>query len=116
MPATVLIRNRRLKIASAATESEVLDSEVFATVRALTFHAPAAWDGATPPKLQAQRRSDGAWVDVQSPPGTDITLAAGKAVTITSVAFAALRLLAAAAQTVERTIDVELHESEAWIR
>lgn len=71
---------------------------------AVLIMAPDALTGTL--TVQCGPNADGNFVVLQSPPGTDITLAAGKAIVITDVPYPKIAVISAAAEGAQRTIRV----------
>lgn len=78
---------------ASVQDSTVLTKAQFGRCRSLCIACTAAALTGTN-TLQSNEKEDGSgtWVTVQSPPGTDVTIAALKAVPLTGVPFMALRI------------------------
>ena len=97
----------RLTIANGAAVSDEFSRDVFRSCRSICLVSnDAALTNVV--SLQAYPMDDTATTPrtVQSPPGTDITLAAAKAVVLTALPFARIRLQSAGNEGGTRTWDV----------
>lgn len=92
-----------LVIANTGTNSNVLTSRDYGDAREITLFAPAAFDGTVTVEVNPDDDAASGFVTYQSPPGTDIVLAGGKAITIVATAFKQLRLHASVGQTGAKT-------------
>ncbi len=94
-----------LTIANSADTSDSIKAEVFQRQGCvgLNIQAPATLDGT---QLTVQISLDGGttFADWQSPPGTDITVAQGKAITVAFSGWDELRVKSNSAETPARTI------------
>ena len=91
-----------LTIANAGTTSGAIGG--FADARALMIYAPAALTGTV--TVQVEPTDTGtSWVDYGSG-GSDVTIAAGNAVTIEPISFRQLRLSSSGAEGAERVFTV----------
>lgn len=99
-----------LIIANAATASGLLSADQFGRYESLTIYAPAALTGTVTLQVlgdpDADETDGASWRALQSPPGTDITVPAGKAITISPLNALAIRLLSSGSEGAERTFRV----------
>lgn len=81
-----------LTVASSGTQSNAVDRDeiVRQGCRGVTIQAPGTLPEVA--TIQISLNDGTAYADWQSPPGTDITVAAGKAITIDFVAYDKLRI------------------------
>ncbi len=81
-----------LTVASSGTQSNALDRDelIRQGCRGVTIQAPATL--AEVATIQISLDGGTVYADLQSPPGTDITVAAGKAIVIDFVAYDKLRI------------------------
>ena len=96
----------RLTIANGGTASNVLSRDVFGRCRSLCLVSRDAALTAAVTLQTATAEDTPAYKTVQSPPGTDVALAANKAVVVLAVPFNAIRVLSAGAEGAERNWDV----------
>ena len=89
-----------LTIASGNQNSGEVSEAQLSGVRAIILQAP----GTLPETVTVQVSADGAtnFVDLQSPPGTDVTIGAGKGIVIDVGGFDALRLRAGSGVAADR--------------
>lgn len=96
-----------LTIANGANASNWLTKQDFGRCRSLTIQCTAAaLTGVVSVQTNTAEDQTGTTTTVQSPPGTDITIAALKCVPLTAMAFAALRVNSAAAEGAQRVFEV----------
>lgn len=72
----------------------------------ITIWAPATIDTSATVQINYLHASNTGWTSYQQTPGTDLTIVAGKAITVTAVQAAALRILGGASAGAERTFYV----------
>src|SRR3954468_10139934 len=88
-----------LTIANGATDSNWLTSDDFGRCRSLSIQCTAAaLTGTVTVQTNTLKDQSGTSTTVQSPPGTDVAIAALKAVLLTAIPFAALRLHSSSAE------------------
>ena len=104
---------QNLVIAAGEKYSDELELAVLERVQSLSIQAPAALSGTI--SLQSADEPDGSrWTGVQSPPGTDITVPAGKSVVLTDAPFPRLRLATSvASEAAERVFAVWMELKDA---
>lgn len=96
-----------LNIANGATDSAWLTRDDFGRCRSLSIQClAAALTGTITIQTNSKQDGTGTTTTVQSPPGTDITIAALKAVPLTSVAFLAIRVHSSGAEGGSRDFEV----------
>lgn len=87
------LQRTTLTIANGAAVSSELSGDSLRNARAISIQAPAALTGTV--SLQSaddDLPSGTTFATVQSPPGTDITIAAGKTTVLTALPFPRVRL------------------------
>ena len=95
------LQKQVLTIAAGASASDEIEMTSLGQCNSLSIQAPATLTNAV--TLQSADAEDGTnWTAVQSPPGTDITIAAAKTTPITELPFPRLRLNAAGVEVAER--------------
>lgn len=95
-----------LTIPAAGSNSNELSSIAYHSCVAISIHAPATLTGAITLE-SADEDVDGATFDtVQSPPGTDIAVAAGKSIVLTDKPWPRIRLHSAGVEAAERVFAV----------
>ena len=96
-----------LVIPSAASASPFITSDAWGMCDILTVHAPAALTGTVTLQVLKDETLDeaaaGSWTTLQQPAGTDVAVAANKAVNVVAPAGAALRLLSGGTEVADRT-------------
>lgn len=92
-----------LTIASGQTDSAVLDADTFRKYEALTIMGPAALTGTVTVQVGTTDASSPTFVTLQSPPGTDVAIAAAKAITISPPCFPQFRMHSTGAEGADRT-------------
>ena len=97
-----------LTIANGETDSDQYDESQLTGVRAIALQAP----GTLPETITVQVSLDGGtnFAALQSPPGTDVTIAAGKAIVIDVGGFDAFRLQAGASVGADRVFSANFIE------
>lgn len=94
-------------IANGATRSGFLTKDDFGRCRSLSIQCTsAALTGVCTLQTNSIQDQTGTNTSVQSPPGTDVTIAALKTVVVMGVPFAALSILSAAAEGGIRVFEV----------
>ncbi len=94
-----------LTIANAGTTSEEFsDARGLGSMAALTIMGPAALTGTV--KLEVSDVVGGTFRTLQSPAGTDVSIAAAKAVTIPAFSCATLRLKSSGAEAADRVFPI----------
>lgn len=94
-------------IANGATDSNVLTKADFGRCRSLSIQCvSAALTTVCTLRTNSTEDVTGTWTTVQSPPGTDIAIAALKTVPVLGVPFAALRISGAGAEGGIRIFEV----------
>lgn len=96
-----------LTITSGQQDSTVLSRDDFGKCRSIAFICQeAALTGTVTVEIGNAYPTPSNWATLQSPPGTDVTVAADKVVPITAVPFPALRLHSSVAEGGTRVFDV----------
>ena len=96
-----------LVIANGAQDSNSITRDQFGNCRSLSFICQeAALTGVVTVEVGNAYPDPTNWATLQSPPGTDVAIAADKCVPITAVPFPALRLHSASAEGAARTFEV----------
>ena len=94
-------------IANGQSDSNALDRDAFGRCRSLSIQCvEAALTGVCTVQTNSAADGSGTWTTVQSPPGTDVAIAALKAVVVLGVPFGALRIHSAAAEGAQRVFEV----------
>jgi hypothetical protein len=97
-------------VATDDDASNYLTADDYAQFDAVCLVAPATLTGtitlATIDDPASDETNDANWRTVESPPGTDITIAAGKAVVLTALPFIAFRLESDGTEAGDRTFRV----------
>lgn len=103
---TVLVDLPDLVIANgAAVATTPLPADVFAKYDVIGIVAPATLDG-TVTVAAYDADTGGTPVVVQSPPGTDVSVPANRAIALTALPFPRLTLTSSVNQTAQRTFKV----------
>ena len=101
-----------LTIANGASNSNRIPQHSLNKCKSLSIHAPAALTG-TITVASGDSDDDGATFNVvQSPPGTDVTVAAAKTTVLTEVPFPTMRLQSGGVEAGTRTFVVCLDIGE----
>lgn len=95
-----------LTIANGATTSDRIPLNTMRAVRAMSIQAPAALTGTVTVESGSDDDDAATFTAVQSPPGTDITCAAGKTTVLVEGPFPTLRLKSSLAEVGARTFNV----------
>jgi hypothetical protein len=96
-----------LSILAGASDSNVITRDDFGRSKALSIACLAgALTGVCTVQINSERDGSGTWATLQSPPGTDVAIAAGKAIMILSVPFGALRIHSAGTELAQRDFSV----------
>lgn len=95
-----------LSIPNAGTDSPVLVGDVYRAFGALCIMAPAALTNGITVQVATTDIAAPTFATLQSPPGTDIAIAAGKAVVLTAFPFAQFRIHSAGAEGTQRDFQV----------
>lgn len=93
-------------IPNGGTDSNVVSRDAFGRCRSLEIACTAAaLTGVCTVQSNDQADGSGTWVTVQSPPGTDVAIAALKGVVLTAMPFMALRIHSASAEGAQRVFE-----------
>lgn len=106
------LQKTTLTIPTAGTVSGELESSALRNCRALSFQAPSALTGTVTVQAGDLDSAGGVFTAVQSPPGTDITLAASKTSVMLATPFPRLRLSSSVAEAADRVFVVWLQIGE----
>ncbi len=87
-----------LTIPLAGTQSNVISGRILRTVKSISITAPAALDGTVTVQTPDGIGSSPTFTPLQSPPGTDITIASSKTIVITSIPMHGIRLSSSGAE------------------
>jgi hypothetical protein len=98
-----------LTIANGGTTSDELDLH---GCRAFSIQAPATLTGTIVLQSSDSYDASGNFATVQSPPGTDITIAASKTTVVTAAPFNRVRLFSNAAEGAQRVFQLWLEMGE----
>lgn len=98
-----------LSIPNGGTDSPRLD---LTNIRGMTIIAPAALTGTASVQAGTTQNSSAVFFTVQSPPGTDITLATSKATVLTRVPFPSMVIHSSSAEGAQRDFLVILEVGE----
>lgn len=91
-------------IMTGATDSNVIDADEFGKYNAITIFGPAALVGTATLQVGKDDTTGATFVTLQSPAGTDVAIAAGKAITIAPPCFPQMRVHSTASETVTFTV------------
>lgn len=87
-----------LTIALNGSNSNVISGRVLRTVKSVSITAPAALDGTVTIQTPDGIGSSPTYTALQSPPGTDITIASSKTIVITSLPMHGIRVSSGASE------------------
>lgn len=102
----------QLTIPSGASASNALSADSLRNCRGLSIQAPATYTGTSVVVQSANSNSGSSWTTVQSPPGTDITVAANKTTVLVEPPFPQMRLLSDGAEAADRVFNLCLSIGE----
>lgn len=102
-----------LTIPSGGTDTSTrLDANALRNARCISISAPGALTG-TVTVYAAHEDSDSAtFKAVQSPPGTDVTIAVDKVIVLTELPFLSLKLHSSGAEAADRSFTVVVDKGE----
>jgi hypothetical protein len=99
-----------LVIPSSGDASNFLSADQFGRYESITIYAPGTLTGTISVQVlgnpEADETLDASWQDLESPPGTGVTIAADKAITISPLNAIALRLESSGTEAAQRTFKV----------
>lgn len=95
-----------ISIPNAGTDSPVIDADAFGKFEAITIMAPAALTGTVTVQVGTTDAAAPTFVTLQSPPGTDVAIAAAKAFTISPPCFPQFRMHSSGAEGAQRDFNV----------
>lgn len=95
-----------LSIPNGGTDSPVLDADVFGKFEAITVMAPATLTGTITVQVGVLDIVNPTFDTLQSPPGTDVAIAASKAFTISPPCFPQFRLHSSGAEAAQRDFQI----------
>lgn len=95
-----------MTIANGQTASSRLTRDQINNMRNISIQAPAALTGVVTLQTGDSDSDSATFVTVQSPPGTDVAIAAGKAIPLTEIPFPTLRLNSTLAEAADRVFTV----------
>lgn len=95
-----------LTILNTATDSGVFGVDDYGKYEAITIHAPAALTAVVTVQVATTDVAAPTFNTLQSPSGTDITVAATKSITLTPPCFVQFRLHSAGAEGADRAFTI----------
>lgn len=96
-----------ISIPNGGTDSPVIDADLYGPFESITIMAPATLTGTVTVQVGTTDAASGAtFVTLQSPPGTDVAIAAGKAFSITPPNFPQFRMHSSGAEAAQRDFNV----------
>lgn len=95
-----------LTILNTATASNELTLDQLRPLKSISIKAPATLPDTVTVRSAADDVAGSSFGIVQSPPGTDVTVAAGKVIVLTELPFPRIRLEAAAGVAADRVFEV----------
>jgi hypothetical protein len=95
-----------MTIASGQQDSNRLNRDAINNMRNLSIIGPAALTGVTTLETGISDDDATSWRTVQSPPGTDVAIAALKAIPLTEIPFPTLRIHSTLAEAADRVFTV----------
>lgn len=101
-----------LTILSSATTSDLLTGSSLRNARSLSIQAPATLTGTITVECGNSDSAGATFATVQSPPGTDVTVAAGKSSFLNQAPFQCLRLKSSGAEGGDRVFTVTIRVGE----
>ncbi len=103
---TKVVRLGTLTIPAGQAASPSLAADLYGRFDSISIAAPAVLTNASIKVRAAQDDPPTQWGDVQSPPGTDVVLAAGKTIVLTAFPFPHFRLEGAGTEAADRVFVV----------
>lgn len=106
------LQRAALTIPNGGQDSNELTSDSLRNCQALSIQAPAALTGVVTVQSGSEDADNGLFTSVQSPPGTDVTIAADKTTVLTTAPFPRIRLHSTLPEVATRTFIVWIHLGE----
>jgi len=114
----VYLGSLTITVASDDDASDIMTADVYGNFSAISIISDGTAQVGTI-TLAALRHytldetNDANWATIQSPPGTDVTIAADKAIALTALPFAAIRLESSGTETSDQVYYVYGHRGTA---